>query len=939
MKELNFVEFFTDVHGYAPLPWQERLAETLITDHIWPDLIDLPTASGKTACIDIAVFHLAWCADRGEPWRAARRITFVVDRRIIVDAAAVRADLLECSLKNQPTESIKRVATALMKLGGSKPLIYEKLRGGMAYERGFALSPTQPMIITSTVDQVGSRLLFRGYGMSRYSYPIHAGLLGYDTLLLVDEAHLSQPFLDTVAAIRARQQQAEQHLGLIQPLCLVPLSATARTERSKFQLDACDLANEYLRERRTTPKPARIVEVGNKYSDRMKTLLRETRNLFLSLNMQAPAIAVIVNRVRTARALYDALVVDKWTTTFDIELMIGRSRPLDRDVIAKRLLDRVGVNRPIRERGVIVVATQTIEVGADLDFHGLVTECAALDALRQRFGRVDRLGKFRAAQAVIVGGGENADDPVYGSALPKTWAWLNEVASQHEGMRMVDFSIESMEGLMQIANVSALASPTRAQLIMTPLHFDLLCQTSPTPIHGPDIQALLHGLGAGAPDVQVIWRAGLPLSNDGMSLDESRFSVAKTLLELNPPTSLESMSLPLISLRSWLSGVAKDDVGLTDIEGASETESDDKAKSSRWVLRRTHDGWEKSSVRNIRPGDTVVVPNTFGGCDDFGFAPSDTRPVTDLSATAREKLKKSLVVVITQQWIEALGIDSRNASHIWQRLSEDRERAISQPEILNNLLESIEVMLPEELRWITSQPVIDIVPDLDNSIFALVLTQDRVQIGDISDEDMSSSQTVPVPLCDHNAGVGTRARALGEALQLDPHHVEHVALAGQLHDVGKADPRFQKILRFGDDGTLPGVLLAKGFRSSSLNHKENVERHEAYSVALIDRHPALLKNVKDPELVRYLVGVHHGRGRALMPDRNDEGTAFNVEIAGQDYSFNGPAALGSLKAGWSSLFWRMNERYGPWQLAYLESILRLADWLQSAEELRKTEPR
>src|SRR5690606_41460971 len=67
MSGLNFADFFTDVHGYSPLPWQERLARQLIENHAWPDLIDLPTASGKTACIDIALFHLAWCARRREP--------------------------------------------------------------------------------------------------------------------------------------------------------------------------------------------------------------------------------------------------------------------------------------------------------------------------------------------------------------------------------------------------------------------------------------------------------------------------------------------------------------------------------------------------------------------------------------------------------------------------------------------------------------------------------------------------------------------------------------------------------------------------------------------------------------------------------------------------------------------------------------------------------
>ena len=76
-----FRGYFSGLHGRSPFPWQERLAEQVVTEG-WPAVIDLPTASGKTACIDIAVFALA-CG------RGHRRIFFVVDRKVIVDSGAL----------------------------------------------------------------------------------------------------------------------------------------------------------------------------------------------------------------------------------------------------------------------------------------------------------------------------------------------------------------------------------------------------------------------------------------------------------------------------------------------------------------------------------------------------------------------------------------------------------------------------------------------------------------------------------------------------------------------------------------------------------------------------------------------------------------------------------------------------------------------------------
>jgi CRISPR-associated endonuclease/helicase Cas3 len=70
----EFAAFFRAVHGYDPFPWQMRLAKRVFTDG-WPEkALDAPTSAGKTAAIDIAIFHLALDAKNGSKRSSAHPI-------------------------------------------------------------------------------------------------------------------------------------------------------------------------------------------------------------------------------------------------------------------------------------------------------------------------------------------------------------------------------------------------------------------------------------------------------------------------------------------------------------------------------------------------------------------------------------------------------------------------------------------------------------------------------------------------------------------------------------------------------------------------------------------------------------------------------------------------------------------------------------------------
>ncbi|MEC9360050.1 MAG: type I-U CRISPR-associated helicase/endonuclease Cas3 [Pseudomonadota bacterium] len=921
MTNLDFDAFFLAVHGYDPFPWQSRLARTLCETDTWPDLIDLPTASGKTACIDIAIFHLAVNAAKETPWLAARRIAFVVDRRIIVDSAFERAETIRNALLDSSEPAVRAVADALTQLGGDAPLLCHKLRGGVPRERGFAFDPTQAMVITSTIDQIGSRLLFRGYGLTRYAQPMHAGLLGHDTLVLLDEAHLGQAFSANLSAIRQEQARAETALPQVQPVRLVSLSATASVQGASFRLDADDLANTHIAARRSAPKPVRLVESPAKLAERVKLLAQEALHLYEELNTQVPIVAVIVNRVSLARAIFEQLKTAK-RTNFDVELMVGRSRPLDRDAVSSRVLSRAGSGRKpdAQNRGLIVVATQTIEVGADLDFHGLVTECASLDALRQRFGRLDRLGQFRRSLAVIAGGHEPTDDPIYGAAAKSTWEWLNTLEA-------VDFSIASLDTILADLDAQPLTIAPPSYLQLTPAHVESLCQTDPPPTSQPEVSSLLHACDSGPADVQIVWRNGLPALVDDRSI-----KLVNILLDYCPPSSLETLSISITSAKSWL-GNGKAAVDEFEIEGRTRGgEASSEVSHSPLVWRRSLESWEAVPPLAIRPGDTLVVPSIFGGCDEFGFSASSTEPVRDLYRESRTLLQKERIEFITQDQLKT-HFTPALVTAAWKKIDVPHAETSGAPsELFQTLSQELGSELLRVLGW-SEQPIIEVLLDEDR-LHALTLRDGKPGIEDISDEDLSSSRTVPVPLDEHNAGVARTAARFAKSLGLGEAMCQLLHRAGNTHDLGKADPRFQRMLRAGDDSTLANRLLAKGRRQGHSARVELGERHEAYSVALLKLYPELLSDLHDPELALYLVGTHHGRGRSLMPDRADDGTIIDVEYGEVTLHLDDVPHLGVLGSGWPTLFWRLTRRYGPWGLAYLEAVLRLADHIQSREEIR-----
>jgi CRISPR-associated endonuclease/helicase Cas3 len=431
---------FNALTGHKPMRWQARLFRGIASGTI-PAACDLPTGLGKTSVIPIWLIALA-SQDLGSGVQPLpRRLVYIVNRRTVVDQATDVVNEMRERLRNpydgrwvEHKETLSTFCSRLRRLSASgdedDSLGISALRGELADNEEWKADPARPAIVVGTIDMIGSKLLFSGYGDGRYYRAHHAGLIGQDVLILHDEAHLSPAFSRLLWKVEREQREA----GEERPVNVMELSATSRLEASEdrdevirlrpgkgsrdFGLEDKDREEKIVSDRLEAIKQLSIVPVEVSGRDAVVAQIGEQA---AEHDYEKCRVLIYVRSPETAQAVREALArkiveksksagvaVSKAGADARIGLLTGTIRGFERDQLAESELFKAFKSNPNRPaqldgRTLYLVSTSAGEVGADLDADHLLCDLSTLDGMAQRFGRVNRVGgEGRAAKIAVI---------------------------------------------------------------------------------------------------------------------------------------------------------------------------------------------------------------------------------------------------------------------------------------------------------------------------------------------------------------------------------------------------------------------------------------------------------------------------------------------------------------------------------------------------------
>ncbi|MBN8248992.1 MAG: CRISPR-associated endonuclease Cas3'' [Verrucomicrobia bacterium] len=801
---MTYAQFFTQATSHAPYAYQCRLAGGENADpqggfeqgaDCQSQLIHIPTGLGKTSAV-----VLAWLWNRvhlrSEKW--PRRLVYCLPMRTLVEQTHEEAKKwLGDSLWDGHGPHEGKVGLHLL-MGGEDSGEWD-------------VYPEENAILIGTQDMLLSRALNRGYGMSRYRWPMHFGLLNNDCLWVMDETQLMGVGVETSAQLDGfRRDGAMSTVGCCPTWWMSATLEDSRLATVDHPMPAdgwqrLQLSPEEMEEPRSRPREligAKKAVSPCKLSLSHGTKAEYAKNLVavvIKQHQPGTLTLVVVNRVGRAQEIYEALTTpDKKSkqSLYDparVALIHSRFRPKDR-LRHEELLFGDGDR--------IVIATQAVEAGVDVSARLLITELAPWSSLVQRIGRCNRRAEYSDAEVIWVD--LQAKDATDALLLPYAADDLNSARSALAGT--TDASPQSL-GNIQVPKTPVVRPVIRRRDLVD------LFDTTPD-ICGQDLDISRYIRDGADSDVQFFWR---DLEGDSPA-------------DTEPPP--ERQELCRVSVGDAVKFLGKE-------------------KTSAWVWNSLERKWQ--SAPKPRPGAVYLIAATSGGYDDA------------LGWTGEPKTKRLTTLRPPERDKDAHDSDSDTFLQSWQSLGDHTLQVVSATDALTSCL----------------------------------------------------------------------ARDWAEALRT----------AALWHDVGKAHAEFQVMLRNGDPAR-EGTLWAKSAELTGKCKRRGFRHELASALAWLVQSPA---DATDRALVAYLIASHHGKVRLSirsLPDEKgdpqDPERLFARGIWQGDVlpavQFDGLAVpettldLSFMRMGegahgpsWLARTIGLRDRFGPFRLAFLETLLRAAD--------------
>lgn len=866
MPAIDFDAVFRELTGTDPFPWQRALYERFVAGEI-PASCSLPTGLGKTSVIHVWLLALAT-----NPKRLPRRLVYVVNRRTVVDQTTSEVERLRERLPRVP-----HVADALWELCSSRPELIDRvrdvplaistLRGQFADNREWSADPARPAVICGTVDMIGSRLLFSGYGCGFKTRPLHAGFLGQDALVVHDEAHLEPAFQSLLVAIENEQRRCND----FRPLKVMELTATSRTNREKpFELSDADHENETVRQRVNAGKRLYLHE------DRDKTKLAdEIAERALDCGKRFPGAAVLV----FVYGVEDVDRVAKKLPAGSFEKLTGTLRGFERDGLVKRPIFQRFLPPSNRSDGdapqpgtVYLVCTSAGEVGVNISADHLACDLSTFESMAQRFGRVNRFGTCRDTEIHVVHPQERSFDDKNPIDAPRrrTLALLRSLSG--------DASPTALGRLDSRARQEAYASKPNDEFTTSDILFDAWALTTVRDkLPGrPPVEKYLHGIREWEPpETQVAWREEVWELRPRLATDAARTPLERDardrLAKLAPDLIADYPLKPHELLRDRTDRVFKHIVAIAARRPAEYAwVVDDEGAVEVFTLVELADKDKKDRLS----GRTLLLPPAVGGLRDGSLDGTVAEP-TDLD--------------VADEWYTDETRSVRRRQRLWGDEAPPGMRRVRKIDTRAEQEESDEE-LTERRFWFWYERAVG------------------------GDSDGSKSAPGAVLLQVHTDDVVRNTSAIVAKLDLGE-LAEALVVAAQCHDLGKVRKVFQTVLGNRDH---PNTVLAKSGKKGG--RIEERYRHEFGSLIDARSHEGFAKLTEElQEFVLHVIATHHGRGRPHFP---------------ADEAFDPEHPDGAARAAASEVpqrFARLQRRYGRWGLAYLESLLRAADYAASAD--------